>query len=169
VPWSSSVTPSSALPLTASPDAGAYSGSFTYIPPLSGPPTTSGISPRPPATSTPLPQGFGSDPVSNPFQEPSPRSGPKKKYRCFKSRAEDIFLRLEEDIQWGEIMEFADRVLVGRIRGRNYLATRLKAWATEVWGHHLVDIPFVQTFVRGWFALRFTCADHTNWERQIPA
>lgn len=60
-------------------------------------------------------------------------------------------------------MEFADCVLVGRIRGRNYTAARLKTWAAEVWGQHLVDIPVVQTFVRGWFALRFARADHTNW------
>lgn len=60
-------------------------------------------------------------------------------------------------------MEFADRVLDGRIRGRNYSVARLKTWAIEVWGQHLVDIPFVQTFVRGWFALRFTRVDHTNW------
>lgn len=60
-------------------------------------------------------------------------------------------------------MDFTDRVLVGRIRGRNYSAERLKAWATEVWGHHLVDIPFMQTFVRGCFALIFAHADQTNW------
>jgi len=60
-------------------------------------------------------------------------------------------------------MDFADKVLVGRIRGQNYSAARLRTWATEVWGQHLVDIPFVQTFVRGWFALRFVHADHTNW------
>lgn len=60
-------------------------------------------------------------------------------------------------------MDYADRVLVGRIRGRSCSATRLKTWATEIWGQHLVDIPFVQTFVRGWFALRFARADHTSW------
>jgi len=60
-------------------------------------------------------------------------------------------------------MDFADRVLVGHIRGRNYIVARLNTWASEVWGHHLVDIPFVQTFVRGWFTLKFARADHTNW------
>lgn len=60
-------------------------------------------------------------------------------------------------------MDFADRVLVGRIRGWNYSAACLKLWAAEVWGHHLVDIPFVHNFVRGWFTLRFAHAYHTNW------
>lgn len=159
VPWSTNVTLPSAPPLTASSSAGALSGSFTGIPPLSGPLSSTGNIPLPPATSVPPPQGFGPDLVTN----PPTRSGHKLKYRCFKSRVEDTFLRLEEDIQWGEVMDFADRVLVGRIRGTNYSAARLKTWATDVWGQHLVDVPFVQTFVRGWFAFRFARADHTNW------
>jgi hypothetical protein len=72
-----------------------------------------------------------------------------------------MVLRLEEDP--GNTMDYADRVLVGCIKGRNYSAVRLKVWATEIWGEHLADIPFVQTFVRGWFALRFARADHTRW------
>ena len=60
-------------------------------------------------------------------------------------------------------MDYADRVLVGRIRGRSYTTDRLKSWAAEIWGQHLANIPFVQTFVRGWFALRFARADHTSW------
>lgn len=163
LPWSSAANPPSALPLSAPPAAGASSSSFIDIPPLSSPSSSTGFSSSPPVSSSHPPPGIGSDLTSNPFAHPPPRSGPKKKYRCFKFREEDIFLRLEEDIQWGEIMDFADWVLVGRIRGRNYSAARLKALASEVWGHHLVDIPFVQTFVRGWFALRFARANHTNW------
>lgn len=59
-------------------------------------------------------------------------------------------------------MDFVDRVLVGIIRARNYTTTRLKTWASKIWGHHLVDIPFVQTFVCGWFALRFARPKHVN-------
>lgn len=69
---------------------------------------------------------------------------------------DDIILKLEEDSQWGETMDFVDRVLVGCIRGKSYTAAQLKTWASDVWGHHLVDIKFVQTIVRGWFALRFS-------------
>lgn len=90
-------------------------------------------------------------------------SRPQKKQRCFKSRAEDVILRLEEDIQWVDAMDLADRVLVGHIRGRSYTAEKLKTWASQIWGPFLVDIPTVQTFVRGWFALRFSRADHTSW------
>lgn len=60
-------------------------------------------------------------------------------------------------------MDLADRVLVGHIRGRNYSAERLKLWAMKIWGQHLAEIPFVQTFVQGSFALRFARADHTSW------
>lgn len=60
-------------------------------------------------------------------------------------------------------MDTADRYLVGKVPGRNYTAARLKQWTAEVWGQHLANLPFVMTFVRGWFALRFAREDHTNW------
>lgn len=139
---------------------GPSSGSFTSVPPLSGPPPDAGFGLAAHQFSEPF---HVSAPPAGQTRNPPPLSGPKKKSKCFKSKEDEYFLRLEEDIQWGEVMEFADCVLVGRIRGRNYTAARLKTWAAEVWGQHLVDIPVVQTFVRGWFALRFARADHTNW------
>jgi len=163
VHWPYSATLSSAPPASPPPIAGSHSGCFTAIPPLSDPLPDAGHFPAPPAPVIDPQRGLDAPPVLNPPLQLPQRYGQGKKYRCFKSREQDIFLRLEEDIQWGDIMEFADRVLVGRIRGRNYSAARLKTWATEVWGQHLVDIPVVQTFVRGWFALRFARADHTNW------
>jgi len=60
-------------------------------------------------------------------------------------------------------MDIADRVVVAHVRGRNYIAARLKQWAIQVWGHHLAEPPSVQTFVKGWFALRFSRVEHTNW------
>jgi len=163
VPRPFSAAPSPITPFASSTTTGPPLGSFTTVPPLFGPhifPSGRDI----PAPSNPNPPPtFDTVPPQNRARNLPPTSGPKKKYRCFKSKADDIFLRLEEDIQWGETMDFADRVLVGCIRGRNYSAACLKTWATEVWGQHLVDIPFVQTFVRGWFALRFACVDHTNW------
>lgn len=161
--WTSTTAPTTINPVADSLFTGTRLGSFSHNPPHSGPlnfPRGCDI----PSSPNPIPPpDFGTTPISNRARNPSPTPGPKKKYRCFKTKAEDIFLRLEEDIQWGEIMDHADRVLVGRIRGRKYSATRLKTWASEVWGHHLVDAPFVQTSVRGWFALRFARADHTNW------
>jgi len=117
-----------------------------------------------PSSTRPFPEPLIANPHI-PYHPASnhPNRGPKRKNKCFKTEVDDVFLRLEEDIRLGEAMDFADRVLVGRIRGRSYTAARLKTWATAVWGHHLADIPFVQTFVRGWFALRFARADHTNW------
>lgn len=67
-----------------------------------------------------------------------------KKQKCVKPRKQDIALRLGEDIQWGQTMDIVDRVLVGRVQGRSYTMARLKQWTNEVWGHHLVELPFVQ-------------------------
>jgi len=116
------------------------SGSFTAVPPLAGTLSIFADS-LPPSSSNPNPPLVTSDPLPSRVQHLPPPQGTKKKYKCYKSKADDIFLRLEEDIQWGETMDFADRVLVDRIRGRNYTAPCLKTWAAEVWGHHLVDIP----------------------------
>lgn len=93
---------------------------------------------------------------------PSEETGPRKKVRCFRSKIDDIFLRLEEHIQLVESIDIADRVLVGRISGRHYTTKRLKAGVCEVWGHRLVELPTVQTFLRGWFSFRFARSDHTN-------
>lgn len=153
-PHNPSLPSSSAGPAVS---LGLFSGSFTVVPPLSGPPFVSG-------SGIPVSHQISAtlNATAPPLNPPPPRD-PKQKYKCSKSKEDDIFLRLEEDIRWAEMMDFADRVLVGRIKGRNYTAAQLKTWATEVWGHHLVNIPHVQTFVRGWFTLRFARANHTNW------
>lgn len=52
---------------------------------------------------------------------------------------------------------------MGRVRGRHYSVERLQKWTMEIWGHHLSEPPRLQSFVRGWFALRFKCLAHTNW------
>lgn len=86
---------------------------------------------------------------------------PSKKHKCFKYRTKDTIIQLREDIQWGDSIDIAHRVLVGRIHGRSYTVARLELWTLEVWGKHLADLPFVQTFIRRWFAMRFSRAEHT--------
>lgn len=54
-------------------------------------------------------------------------------------------------------------VLVVRVRGRTYFATRLKQRVAEICGNHLADLPIVQTFVHGWFDLIFVRDEHKNW------
>lgn len=135
------------------------SGSFTTVPPLTGHPSIS----DPPLSDLRQEPSHSRSHYPGRLPDSPPVRNPKRRNKCFKTKENDVFLRLEEDIRLGEAMDFADRVLVGRIRGRNYTATRLKSWAVAVWGHHLAEIPFVQTFVRGWFAMRFARADHTNW------
>lgn len=33
----------------------------------------------------------------------------------------------------------------------------------KIWGQHLVELRFVQTFVHGWFSLYFSRVEHMNW------
>jgi len=87
---------------------------------------------------------------------------PSKKQRCVKTKAQDVILSLGKDIQWGDTMDTADRVLVGIVWGRNYIAAQLRQWTVEVWGQHLPEIPFVQTFIKSWFALSFARVKHKN-------
>lgn len=149
---SSKVQGSPLAPLTSAPPSGCY----TNIPPLLNAfPSSSHHIPEIPHTN-PSPCGGRQE-----SSEAEPRLS--KKYKCFKSRVENVIIWLGEDIQWGDSMDTVDQVLVGRIRGRSYTTTRLKLWTLEVWGHHLADFPFIQTFVRGWFALHFSRAEHTNW------
>lgn len=97
------------------------SSCFTFVPPLSD------AIPEIPTNPNPLTEDPNSTRVS---EEPHiSASRPQKKHKCFKSKVDDAILKLEEDIQWGDTMDYADRVLVGRIRGRNYSAACLKTWA----------------------------------------
>lgn len=49
-----------------------------------------------------------------------------KKQRILKPKELELFLSLGEDFQCSEVMDTAERVLVGRVRGYFYSATRLK-------------------------------------------
>lgn len=95
------------------------SGSFTGIP---------SVAESLPSASTP--------PLANPpSQERSTEScgnlvaedKTTKKTRCFRTKEVDSFLKLKEDIRLGETMDFADRVLVDRIQGRNYTVACLRS------------------------------------------
>lgn len=55
------------------------------------------------------------------------------------------------------------KVLVGRIRGRNYTIERLRLWIEEIWGSLLKDLPIIHVLARGWFALRFHREEYTDW------
>lgn len=74
---------------------------------------------------------------------------PEKRQKCVKSRSQDVVISLEEDIQWGEAMDNTERVLVGRVSGRNYTVVQLKQWVAEICRQHLAELPFVQAFIRG--------------------
>jgi len=54
-------------------------------------------------------------------------------------------------------------VLVGHVRGRNYLSGCLKRWTMEVWGNVLEQLPMVLAMSRGWFTLIFSEPDDVNW------
>ena len=67
-----------------------------------------------------------------------------------------------EDISIGEVVDKANTVLVGHVRGRAYLAARLISWVKEIWGSTLKELPEVRNLARGWFVLHFSKVDYTE-------
>lgn len=120
------------------------------------------VFPSNPPLGVPVPESNPNrDPLSNPPLEEGPHK--HKKQRILRPKYLEVFQRLREDFKWSDAMDTAERVLVGRVRGCHYSAARLKQWETEVWSEHLAKPLVVQTFVKGWFALYFARAEHTNW------
>jgi len=63
----------------------------------------------------------------------------------------------------GEVAETAKKVLVGRVRGWNYLVERLRLWTTKIWGSLLKELPIIRELARGWFALHFHREEYMDW------
>lgn len=142
------------LPSTRTPPA--PSGNITQIPPISSVfPSKHHLENAIPESNPPQgdPQTILPDEIYRKGKEP----------RVLKLKAIEVFLHFDEEIQWSEVMDTVDHVLVGRIRGQSYNVARLKQWVTKVWEYHLAEPLFVQTFVKGWFVLRIARAQHTNW------
>lgn len=91
----------------------------------------------------------------------APRIG-KRKVKCVKKSAKDLTITFGEDIPMGEVVDKANIVLVGHVRGRAYSATRLSNWVHEIWDGILQELPEVQSLARGWFDLHFSKAEYID-------
>lgn len=63
---------------------------------------------------------------------------------------------LGEGIKLGEFMGMANRMLVGRVRGRNYSLVHFKKWVVEVWGLVLHVLPLVANMTIGSYSISQT-------------
>lgn len=91
------------------------------------------------------------------------RTDKPKKGRCLRAVDTDINLTFGEDVPMADVMDMARKVLVGRVRGRNYTVERLRQWTMEIWGSLLKELPVIRVLARGWFALRFHREEYTDW------
>lgn len=102
--------------------------------------------------------------ASGPCQFLFRKSGPdSKKYKGIKAGSKKISLTFGHDLQMGDALHMANRVLVGQVQGRTYTATRLRQWILEIWGQVLEVLPGVVTLSRGWFALHFQRPEYIPW------
>lgn len=101
--------------------------------------------------------------IPNPLVDhPSAPRTCKRKSKCVKATSREITIRLDEASTLDNIMDMANTVLVGHVRGRAYSAKQLSLWVKEVWGGVLSDLPEVHALPRGWFSLKFSNEAHTN-------
>lgn len=97
------------------------------------------------------------------------KSGPdSKKYKGIKAGSKKISFSATtfifgHDLQMGDALDIANRVLVGQVQGRTYTATRHRQWILEIWGQVLEVLPGVVTLSRGWFALHFQRPEYIPW------
>lgn len=80
---------------------------------------------------------------------------PNKKYKGIKVGSKKISLTFGDDLQMGDVLDTADRVLVGWVRGRSYTVAHLGQCILEICGQVLEDLTSVVTLSCGWFALCF--------------
>lgn len=69
------------------------------------------------------------------------RSENVKKLMCLKVVDRDINLSLREDLSMEEVAKMAKKVLVGQVRGKNYIVERIRLWTKEIWGTLLKELP----------------------------
>ena len=63
----------------------------------------------------------------------------------------------------GDVLDMAERVLVGHIQGRKYNTERIWLWNMEIWGQFIDALPFVISIPKGWFTLSFSRLEHLQW------
>lgn len=69
----------------------------------------------------------------------------EKKVKCARLKEAVKSLILGAGIGHNDIMESAGKVLVSRVKGRNYSAARLNKWAMEEWAKDINSLSLVCT------------------------
>jgi len=57
--------------------------------------------------------------------------GSSKRKKCLPFSSNELFLKLAKDTPFSEAMDSAEKVLVGRVRGRHYSVEQLQKWMME--------------------------------------
>ena len=101
--------------------------------------------------------------ASESASDPSPHgSHPRgtRKTRCVKDSNKGIYLSFLDNHRMGEVLDTAEWVLVGHVRGQKYNLEWLHLWMMEIWGHFIEVIPSVIILPRGSLALSFCWSEH---------
>jgi len=74
----------------------------------------------------------------------------------------DINITLGDDIPMGDVADTTKKVLIGRVRGRNYSVECLCLWTSEIWGSLLKQLPIIKVLAHGWFSIHFHSEEYID-------
>jgi hypothetical protein len=75
---------------------------------------------------------------------------------CARDRAGLERLAFREDVVMDMVLEFLERAVVGKVRGKNLGLAFLKGRVTKTWLPEISKMPHIWLLTRGWFAFIFT-------------
>ena len=67
------------------------------------------------------------------------------------------------DIGIHKVMELTEIMIVGRVRGRKYLAEYITDWAQSMWKDSSGMPVDISILVRGWFSITFERKEQVDW------
>jgi hypothetical protein len=65
-------------------------------------------------------------------------------------------LAFGEDVAMDRVLDYTERALVGRVRGKKLGLAYLKSWVHKYWLPELSQMPLIRLLTRGWFAFIFS-------------
>jgi hypothetical protein len=71
-------------------------------------------------------------------------------------------LILGEDLSMAEVLELADKSVVGKVYGRHFSEKTLKIWVQSTWGSGQTPPPQIRRLSRGWFLITFATASQAT-------
>jgi hypothetical protein len=82
---------------------------------------------------------------------------------CARDRASTERLVFGEDVAMDRVLDFSERAVVGRVRGKNLGMAFLKGWVNKTWLPELSKMPHIRLLTRGWFAFIFSSSEEVDW------